>query len=92
MTDTDYSPLHQMVEAMLMTVDDYGPDADTLTIHFDALRAALATRPEPLYEGPAGGLRVPSKNPWTPFQWDDRVVVYLAEAVAGSATPTGDDE
>ena len=39
--------LHDLVEAMLCTVDEYGPDADTLTIHFEALRAALATRPEP---------------------------------------------
>jgi len=41
---TEYPPLRQMVEAMLMTVDEFGEDAETLSIHFDHLRAALATR------------------------------------------------
>jgi|GEM_PF-3481995 len=44
---TDQPPLRDLVEAMLCTVDDFGPDADTLTTHFAALRAALAARPEP---------------------------------------------
>jgi len=83
MTDHDYPPLRQMVEAMLMTVDEYGSDADTLTIHFEALRAALATQPQPLFQGTLSTFLTdaPLLSPDLPID----IVVY--PAVAGSATP-----
>jgi len=54
-----------------------------------ALRTALAARPQPLFEGPARYL--PRLDAWNVSSWPEGdIVVY--PAVAGSATPTGDDD
>jgi hypothetical protein len=91
MTDHDYPPLHQMVEAMLMTVDDYGPDADTLTIHFEALRAALATQPQPLFEAADAVVRHhDNRTMLSDACQADVWKLKAALAVAGSATPKED--
>ena len=64
----------------------------------EALRAALATQPQPLFEGTVeqawndgGGVIALPAPIDSPERLDgQRVVVYAA--VAGSATPTGDDD
>jgi hypothetical protein len=96
MTDHDYPPLHQMVEAMLMTVDEYGPDADTLTIHFEALRAALATRAQPFSPSTleaaincTEALAADRREPERYREWYAQAASDLrAAAAAGSAIPT----
>jgi hypothetical protein len=89
---TDHPPLRDLVEAMLCTVDDYGPDADTLTIHFEALRAALAARSQPLSAEELAGLCDEDVQTMSPREQRLLATIDYLQAVAGSATPTGDND